>query len=340
MAYAIQFPEKQGETVLVLRGKEGTGKGIFARAFIKLFGRHGLQIVQPEHLTGKFNLHLRDVCALFADECFFAGNPAHVRILKGITTEPTITIEGKYLNAVPMANRLHIIIATNDDWAVDASLEARRYVVLDVNESHIEDFAYFKKIQDELDNGGYEAMLYDLSHLPLGGFDAFNVRRIPKTSGLDEQKKLSLGTFDAWLKEILTRGYVWETEIGYDFFYQWFQRVTTELLFKSYERYARKRREYRPLSREMFGREMVEKGFKPVRLSEKESIVGEMRDQEGTHPVKHGRKPGYDLGDLETAREEFITSLNGMRLIGASPRTSSSPIKPSGSASQYCQGPR
>jgi len=60
--------------------------------------------------------------------------------------------------------------------------------------------------------------------------------------------------------------------IGYDFFYQWFQRVTTELLFKSYERYARKHREYRPLSREMFGREMVDKGFKPARLSEKESF--------------------------------------------------------------------
>jgi hypothetical protein len=56
MAYAVQFPHLQGETVIVLRGKEGTGKGIFARAFKDLFGGHGMQIVQPEHLTGLISL--------------------------------------------------------------------------------------------------------------------------------------------------------------------------------------------------------------------------------------------------------------------------------------------
>lgn len=66
-AFAVQNPAEPAEVALVFRGKKGTGKGIFARALMNLFGQHGLHIPSGKLLTGGFNLHLRDCCLLFAD---------------------------------------------------------------------------------------------------------------------------------------------------------------------------------------------------------------------------------------------------------------------------------
>src|SRR5262249_5218298 len=137
------------------------------------------------HLTGNFNGHLRDCIFLFADEAFFPGNPAHVGVLKSIITEPHLTIEAKYQNAVLAPNFVHLMMASNEDWVVPASLEARRFFVLDVLPTHANNHVYFGAIQAELDSGGFEAMLHDLLKHDIS---TFNVRRVPSTTGLQSQK--------------------------------------------------------------------------------------------------------------------------------------------------------
>ena len=67
-----------------------------------------------------------------------------------------------------------------------------------------EDFAYFAALQAELDNGGYEALLYHLLHeVDLTGF---NVRKVPQTDGLRQQRDLSLPPLEAWWCELLETG--------------------------------------------------------------------------------------------------------------------------------------
>ena len=102
-------------------------------------------------------------------------------------------------------------MASNSRWVVPASLEARRFFVLDVSNEKARDYAYFQAIHDELESGGYEAMLRDLLKINLANF---NVADVPQTEGLQEQKKLSLKTEEKWLHEVLTRGYVWESKLG------------------------------------------------------------------------------------------------------------------------------
>ena len=41
----------------------------------------------------------------------------------------------------------------------------------------------------QLENGGYQGMLHELLHRDISNF---NVRRVPQTEGLQDQKKLSL----------------------------------------------------------------------------------------------------------------------------------------------------
>ena len=122
---------------------------------------------------------------LFADEAFFAGDKQHVGVLKAIITEPTIAIEAKYRAVIEARNFLHVIMASNEEWVVPASLEARRFFVLDVSNEKVGHYDYFKAIQDELDAGGYGAMLHDLLKVGLANF---KVAAVPQTEGLATQK--------------------------------------------------------------------------------------------------------------------------------------------------------
>ena len=157
-------------------------------------------------------------------------------------------------------NFLHLMMASNEEWVVPASLEARR-CVLEVSDIKKDDHVYFASIWEEMESGGYEAMLHDLLRFNL---TAFNVRRVPTTDGLQQQKKLSLGTSNAWWFDVLHRGYVWKSKFGLeDHFGHWHDDAATELLYASYSEFAEGRHERHPLTREDFGRFVVSLGAKP-----------------------------------------------------------------------------
>jgi len=189
MAHCIQHPDELIGIAVVLRGSMGTGKGVFANGFGSLFGRHYLPLAQGSQLTGKFNAHMKDKCLLFADEAFWAGDKQAEGVLKALITEPSLVIEGKGENAFKIKNHLHFIFATNNDWCVPAGPQERRFFVLDVGEKHMQDHAYFAAIQNELDNGGREALLHYLLNYDLNGR---NLRVFPQTPALMEQKVFSM----------------------------------------------------------------------------------------------------------------------------------------------------
>jgi hypothetical protein len=213
MARVVQEPGTQGEVALVLRGGRGTGKGTFANWFGRLFGQHFIYITNAKHLVGNFNAHLRDAVVIFADEAFFAGDKSHASVLKGMITDPYITIEAKHKNAVTARNVTHLILASNDDWVIPAGVDERRFGAFDVSSARKQDHEYFAAIHEQMENGGLEAMLYDLQNHDLTGF---NVRAVPSTDALIDQKILSLRGPEAWLYDCLQRGeirrHVWDDD--------------------------------------------------------------------------------------------------------------------------------
>jgi hypothetical protein len=189
MAMAVQRPWERWEIAVVLRGGEGVGKGILLRFFGSLFGRHFQHITKVEHIVGRFNTLLQDCVVMFADECFFAGNREHGRILKGLITEPEHQIEPKGVDPYPVACYVHPMLASNNEWVVPASHDARRYFVLDVADDRAGDFAYFAAIDAQMKAGGRAAMLDELTTIDLTGF---NPRAFPKTAALTAQKRRTI----------------------------------------------------------------------------------------------------------------------------------------------------
>lgn len=209
MAFGIQNPAKPTEIAIVLRGEQGTGKGIFARAYGSLFAPYFYHASSPEEVVGRFNGHLAEVLALFLDEAFFAGDRAHTGALKRIITEPTISIERKFRDRVETPNRLKIIVASNENWLIPAGMSERRFFVLDVAPDKMQDKKYFGGIAEQLRSGGREAMMYDLLHMDITAFDH---RTCPRTEALADQQAFSLGPVESYWYGLLELGELPGTE--------------------------------------------------------------------------------------------------------------------------------
>jgi hypothetical protein len=289
MARLVQNPAQQGEVAIVLRGGEGTGKGTLAKALLRLLGSHGFTTASAEHLTGRFNGHMRGCVFMFADEALYAGNKRDASTLKAIVTEPVLAVEAKYRNAAQVPNYLHVMMASNAEWVVPASLDSRRFFVLDVSPVRANDHVYFAAIQAELDDGGYAAMLHDLLHYDLKDF---NVRRVPVTAALVEQRERTLEGPHAWWRDVLHVGQVTAYPGGLEL--DWGDFFPTRSLYEAYCGHAKRQRNYRLMGDAEFGRFLT--------------WMGGTRTKPGTTD----RIWGYRFGTLEEAREAYCraTGLN------------------------------
>jgi Family of unknown function (DUF5906) len=202
-ANIIQHPELKMGTSLVLRGKMGTGKTKVGEVFGSLFGAHYVLVSDPRYVTGRFNSHLVSCLLLHCDEAFWAGDHAAEGKLKDLITGKDHLIEFKGKEPVKFRNHVRLLVTGNPDWLVPAGFEERRFAVLDVGEGHMQDKAYFAAIDEEMDNGGREALLDHLMKFDLKGLD---LRTIPKTAALLDQKISTLPPLEGWWLDTLTRG--------------------------------------------------------------------------------------------------------------------------------------
>lgn len=202
----VQRPWRPAGVALCFQGEKGTGKGTFGRAMTSLAGTHGLHITSPEHLTGRFNSHLRDVVLLFADEAINPYNKEHESRFKGLITEPTLVYEQKGKDPDPGPNRLHCIMASNEDWFVNAGTDGeRRYFISRVTKGRQGDLGFFNELHRQLDNGGLQAMLFDLLQRPLGK-DWRPGYAIPSTDAAIHQKVRNLHQIGQWWLNVLREG--------------------------------------------------------------------------------------------------------------------------------------
>jgi Mesyanzhinovviridae DNA primase len=205
-AWIAQHRRRSEIAVAYRTEAEGSGKGFWCNHLGHLYGPHFMQVSNPAHVIGKHNPHLETLLKLCADEALFVGDPRHRNALFSLITEPRVTIEPKFINAYSAPNYLNIDITTNAKHFVPASRTARRFFIPSVSENRVGDLEYFKKIDAQLRDGGYEALLYHLLHeVDLRDFD---VRRVPKTAGLAEQVEYSRKGLDGLIEKICSEGRV------------------------------------------------------------------------------------------------------------------------------------
>lgn len=212
LAYVFQHPDEV-HTALVLCGSQGVGKNSFVEPLGVLFGPHYVALSSLSELLSNFNYHLKNAVLIHANEALWGGNKKEIGALKAMITDKTCLIEGKGKDRIMVRNFKHVIMSSNEDWPVHLDPDDRRFVVLSISEKHKEDHAYFKAIHEELENGGYEALLHDLLNEDLVGF---NPRVLPYTSAKFELQLRSTGTVEKFLYDSLQQGFFGDLIISSD----------------------------------------------------------------------------------------------------------------------------
>jgi hypothetical protein len=118
-------------------------------------------------------------------------------------TEPTLSIEQKGIDLVEVPNMLHMIMLAELGWVIPAGERERRYAAFRVSDDRLGDRGYFEALHAHIENGGAEAMLYDLQRMDLG---KWHPRQVYETPELMEQKRRSLPPLDEWYVNFLQTG--------------------------------------------------------------------------------------------------------------------------------------
>ena len=297
-ARSVQLPWLPGEVAVVLRGGMGIGKGQWVSWLQKIWGRHSLHITHSNHLVGNFNAHLRDCCMLFADEAFFAGDKKNESILRTLITEKTVMIEGKGVDAELQPNYIHLVMASNSQWVIPAGMDERRYYVLDVSAEQQRNYGYFDKFIEARDHGGVENLLHYLQTMDLSGY---NVRDVPNTKALQEQKMYSMSAEEEWWHSKLVDGKLLYSHL------EWHTEVSCDHLIRDYQEHVKatgKMHRATPTALGRFLTHALPTGWpKATQLVREEMEMG----PDGLTSAIKRRRRMYQLPPLDVCREFFET---------------------------------
>lgn len=224
-AHLMQRPRERIGTAIVFRGRMGAGKSILGEIMGSLIASHYFLVGDARYITGNFNAHMAACLLLQAEEAVWAGDKAAEGRLKDLVTAEIQMIEQKSIDPIRLKNFVRLIMTSNEDWVVPAGKDERRFAVFDVHPRCAQNHDYFREMREEMDNGGREALLADLLAFDLS---KVNLRQIPKTEALLEQKMRSLDTVESWWNERLRDG---TTKRGGT---EWVQQVSIDAMFNDY----------------------------------------------------------------------------------------------------------
>jgi hypothetical protein len=203
-AQIIQQPWKKLGTSLVTIGPQGTGKTLLGQIIGSLLGVHYTIVSDPRYIYGRFNAHLVSNILMHLDEAIWAGDKKAEGQLKDLITGSSQMIEYKGKEPIVVNNFVRAYICSNNPWAVPAGFGERRFAVLRVGEDQMQNKKYFGAIVREMEKpGAREALLHFLLNYDIAAVD---LRTIPKTDALREQKDATLDAEQSWWLDTLSRG--------------------------------------------------------------------------------------------------------------------------------------
>jgi hypothetical protein len=86
-------------------------------------------------------------------------------------TDKYSTIEPKGKPRFDVQNFKLFIFASNSDWPAPIEIGDRRFFIVVVSDAHIKDYDYFAAIKNELENGGYQALMYYFLNRDISDFN-------------------------------------------------------------------------------------------------------------------------------------------------------------------------
>lgn len=292
-AHIIQRPWEKPLVAPVFRGAKGVGKNVFIERIGALLGHHYFLTSNRRFLTSNFNGHLENLLLFVLDEAFWSGDKQAEGTIKDLITGKTHNIEHKGKEAYTVENCTRIVIIGNEDWLVPATHDERRFAVFDVGAGRKQDTKYFKAMREGMEAGGHRLLLSHLMELDISQID---LNQAPMTSGLLDQKILSLEPVHSWWFSCLNEGRI----IGGDFNGGWPTEVDKERLRRAFVQFAKDlppSSKWKPKDERYFGKQI--KKCLP-------SIDNTHKRREGENTIHV-----YRIPNLDQARKDWESFVGG-----------------------------
>lgn len=157
LAFKVQRPLDISGICLVLQGGEGTGKGSLCRVMETIMGRqHASTVSQRNSLLGEYAGGLiASSLWVTSNEAIWAGHHGEAERLKAMITEPNLEWNEKFQPMWEQRNCIQLSITTNNDWAVPADFDSRRFFVLRIADIKAKNGAYWKEFNELLGRDAY-----------------------------------------------------------------------------------------------------------------------------------------------------------------------------------------
>ena len=224
-------PWRKIGTALVLHSGKGTGKGIILAKMAELLGELYWQINTMDPIVGGYQPEQLMRCGLlFADECVWSGDPRVANRVKGMITEEHSNCNVKFRPSKSYRSCMNMVIASNNDRAVELTADNRRFQMLAMKE---------KEFECPEDKAIYFQMVADVPAVALAAFfmrcvclcefvdgEIFGAAGEQVQDGL-----LTSSPFDSWWHDLIAG------ESEFDLYSQ--DRVPLQCLRQLYETYAR-----------------------------------------------------------------------------------------------------
>lgn len=286
LAHMLQHPEEKPGVMVVLLGKQGTGKGLFFQVLQRIWSRTALLVSDINQVVGQFNAALERHYVIIMDEALFSGDRKSQDRMKSLITETTCHIEQKYQPARTINSVHRFFASSNHNHFSHIEADDRRSLVIRVSDEYQGNLPYFSVLSNEInDDQAIAAMVYDLLNIDLNNF---NVRVRPLTQEHGNQKLLSLQGVDRYWYEVLSAGCFdirWNTNA-------WLSPrfVATNMLLDKYQEFDKRSQKFVPT----VSKDIADALARLCPSAKKDR----QKDNFGQHR-------GYILPDLATARKEF-----------------------------------
>jgi hypothetical protein len=287
----LQTPWKKPETAIVVVGEKGAGKSLIFDVIGMLAKDNYVLTADKRMLLGSFNSHMETALVFQFEEAFWAGDKAAEGKLKLLITGKHHMVERKGYEPYMVGNYARIYITSNNDWAIPATVDERRFAVFECLSNMIGDKAYFNAIYAQLnaDGGlGYRALMTVLMGIHV---DQTAVHVPPKTEALADQKMETLDHPAKWLHAALEEGRIDGLDTGFEDGLTWLHEARCSEVYETYISYSKEQGGNYRISSTSFGKKlskMLEGAVKRIRKSKK--------GKEGYY---------YQFESLDKCRENF-----------------------------------
>ncbi len=199
LAHIVQFPNDTPAVLVSMYSTEGAGKDTWIHIFMNAIGRHhGQSDTKMEHVTGKFNSSIAKKLVYVISESKAAdvsGN--NWEVLKGISTESTVTIECKGVDAVEVPNKLRLFQMTNHQQYLD-NLNERRRIMFECLSTLVKNKAFFSLADSlSIDEDFLITLIWFLQRVDLDDWNPIDFQR---TVYMNRCYRASKTLFPMWLR--------------------------------------------------------------------------------------------------------------------------------------------